>query len=71
VKGSNGVASIVNKMTENKLKWLGMWWDGEKINAVWVVRILTLKGKDEEEDQKKKKKKMVRCDWEWGQLVCM
>jgi hypothetical protein len=24
VKGSNGVASIVNKMTENKLKWLGM-----------------------------------------------
>jgi hypothetical protein len=51
MRGNNGVAYIVEKMRENRLRWFRHVMIREATNAVIVMK-MNVEGKEEEENQK-------------------
>jgi len=59
VKGSIGVASLVDNMTENRLRWFGCVIRRENLEAVRTVMAMNVEGKRGRGRPKKKRLKMI------------
>ncbi|KAL4104536.1 hypothetical protein QTP88_019831 [Uroleucon formosanum] len=70
VRGSIGVASIVDKMRENRLRWLGHVMKREKTSAVIIVMKMNIEGKKGRGRPKKRWLKNIKKDMR-AVVVCI